>query len=47
MKRKYEAIHKEVERLDAKIKELKGNKGIDKELVDKLKGSQIYFGNSK
>ena len=46
MKRKYEAIHKEVERLDAEIKKLKGDK-VNKELIDKLKGSKIYFGNNK
>tara|TARA_R110000782_G_scaffold194897_1_gene284497 strand:+ start:406 stop:546 length:141 start_codon:yes stop_codon:yes gene_type:complete len=44
MKKKYEGISQEIDRLEAEIKELKGAKGIDKDLVDKLKGSKIYFG---
>ena len=45
--RKYDAIHKEVERLESEISKLKKpkeTKGLDKGLVDKLKGSKIHFG---
>ena len=42
--RKYEGILEEINRLEAQIKELKADKGIDKDLIDRLKGSKVYFG---
>tara|TARA_R110002049_G_scaffold1524_4_gene11742 strand:- start:435 stop:572 length:138 start_codon:yes stop_codon:yes gene_type:complete len=42
--KKYQGISDEIERLEAEIKELKGDKGIDKDLIDRLKGSKVYFG---
>ena len=42
--KKYEGISDEIDRLEAEIKELKGDKGIDKDLIDRLKGSKVYFG---
>ena len=42
--KKYQGISDEIERLEAEIKELKADKGIDKDLIDRLKGSKVYFG---
>ena len=42
--KKYQGISDEIDRLEAEIKELKGDKGIDKDLIDRLKGSKVYFG---
>ena len=44
MKTKYEGIEAEINRLEVEINKLKEVKGIDRNLIDKLKGSKIYFG---
>ena len=42
--KKYEGIEAEINRLEIEINKLKGTKGLDKDLVDKLRSKQIYFG---